>query len=228
MNQERGDHGIRVRLHESTRADDSAAGTVDSSLFPEWPHRSGHDVRSKLSRRENATFHRAWLAELDGRAVGRMVVSSSWWHDRSDPVYVTLNVHRDFQGRGVGTVLWARLAHALAPHPSTEISLMVRDDDARSMDIVHRLGFTKKMTRVYCFPSTLSKENVERLNTSVKDIPSCLLLAFMRRKSQGTRPPWTADSSWRQGFIALKAKPSIIWPWGSGPTAPLSPRSATI
>ena len=140
---------LAVRLLEANSVDDALAGQIDTALFPEWPGQDAIDVRRKLAHRERAEFHRALLAEYNGITVGRLVISSSWWHDRCDPIYLTLNVHPDYQGRGVGQLLWTRVAHELRTHPASNVSVMVRDDDTRSLEIVRQNGFIKTMSFIY-------------------------------------------------------------------------------
>jgi ribosomal-protein-alanine N-acetyltransferase len=139
-----------ARLRAMTRADLADVLDLENKLFPEdaWsPEMFGNELRHSSDSR------RYVVASSDGFPLagyaGLMFVPGATQAD-----VLTIAVHPDCWGQGIGSLLLAALIDAARERGCAEVFLEVREDNLRARGLYTRRGFTEiGIRRGYYQPS---------------------------------------------------------------------------
>jgi GNAT superfamily N-acetyltransferase len=97
-------------------------------------------VRQAIADPAKATY---WLAELDGRVVGQLMLTLEWsdWRNGWFWWIQSVYVHPDWRGRGVFTRLYRCVEEQAAARPDVcGLRLYMEHDNARARRTYERLG----------------------------------------------------------------------------------------
>jgi ribosomal protein S18 acetylase RimI-like enzyme len=109
---------------------------------------------------------RYFLAEIDGRVAGQMMLTLEWSDWRSGFFWwiQSVYVHPDFRRRGVLRSLYLHVRRLAESDPNVcGLRLYVHHDNAHAMNTYRRLGMTETQYLVFekCFESRASAEHAE-------------------------------------------------------------------
>jgi ribosomal-protein-alanine N-acetyltransferase len=96
-----------------------------------WPERS---FRFELTANPAS---RCWVADLDGKIVGMIVV----WLIQEEAHVATLATHPDFRRRGIATKLLAHALRQLIDEGARSSFLEVRESNFSAQDMYHKFGY---------------------------------------------------------------------------------------
>lgn len=103
----------------------------------QWKHWDrSHDPKCKQQR---------YVLELDSRPVAFGGYSQSNWSYDSHKFYLSVHVHPDYWGRGLGSGLFAHVLNALQPHDPSLFTAATREDRPESISFLEQRGFKKVM-----------------------------------------------------------------------------------
>ena len=119
-------------------------GVIDldqKSFSLPWPERS---FRYELTANPAS---RCWVAELDGRIVGMIVV----WLILDEAHVATIATHPDFRRQGIGTQLLAHALRHLMDEGARSSFLEVRESNTGAQDMYRKFGYeaTGRRPRYY-------------------------------------------------------------------------------
>lgn len=117
---------------------------LHNAVWPEFPT-SEADLREEDRMRSEGYFHERWLAERGGRVVGWATVQHSEFLFDPDRYYVSLNVHPELQGRGIGAELYARVMRTLRERGGKEAMAQACENRPRAVRFLEDRGFVAKM-----------------------------------------------------------------------------------
>lgn len=105
----------------------------------------GSDDTAETLKDEDTGTHafERWVAEVDGQVVG----SASWFQlpSRLHPqkFWMDGSVHPDYQRRGIGSALFARVMEAIAPKNPISLRTFSREDYAATRRFLEKQGFVE-------------------------------------------------------------------------------------
>jgi ribosomal-protein-alanine N-acetyltransferase len=109
-----------------------AAHEIDASSFTlPWPERSLHFEVS------NNPAARCWIAELEGRLVGMLVL----WVIVDEAHIATLATHPDFRQQGVAKKLLSEALNSAYYEGARSVFLEVRAGNKAAQEMYHKFGF---------------------------------------------------------------------------------------
>jgi RimJ/RimL family protein N-acetyltransferase len=142
--------GARVGVRPIAAEDRDAFSTWFGRLSDESRRRRFLGPKPRLSAREltyltelDHVSHTALVAidERDGRLIGEARYATAEPHGRKADIAVT--VADDWQGRGVGSRLAARLVRAARANGITHLTALTLWENRAAMSLVERLGFLR-------------------------------------------------------------------------------------
>jgi len=123
---------MNVRLRKMTVQDISAVLDLDRKSFSlPWPERS---FRFELA--ENPAS-RCWVAELDGKIVGMIVV----WLIVDEAHVATLATHPDYRRQGIGKRLLAYALRHMIQDGARSSFLEVRESNLAAQEMYRKFGY---------------------------------------------------------------------------------------
>lgn len=123
---------MNVHLRKMTVEDVPAVVELDQKSFSlPWPERS---FRFELT--ENPASH-CWVAELDGKVVGMIVV----WLIVEEAHVATLAIHPDHRRQGIGQRLLAHALRQLLTDGARSSFLEVRESNFAAQEMYRKFGY---------------------------------------------------------------------------------------
>ena len=111
-----------------------------NSLFPGNPSTLADVQRQDETRRADLVHHR-FIAEVDGQATGQGLYTQQEWMYHPQKFFVSAQVGREWQGRGLGKLIWARLEEEVRSLDAIKLFASVREDEARALRFLTERGF---------------------------------------------------------------------------------------
>lgn len=109
---------------------------------------------------EDPSKGRYWVAELDGRIVGQLLITYEWSDWRNGTFWWIQSVYIDpaFRGRGVFRALYEHVARQAREEPDVcGLRLYVEQDNWRAQSAYERLGMRPAPYRIYEVDFVLSR-----------------------------------------------------------------------
>ncbi|WP_027882478.1 GNAT family N-acetyltransferase [Meiothermus rufus] len=134
---------FKVNLRPFAETDYPAIAQLLNAAWPD-------EVHSEARLREN-DLHAPeirwgrFVAEVDQRivGVGEYTQHEGMYHPQKFALGIT--VHPEFRGQGIGKALYQRVMEALAPYDPISLLCSTREDQARALVWLKKLGFVEKM-----------------------------------------------------------------------------------
>ena len=137
---------VTMRPFDETDADYRAVVDIFNAIWPEYPMSVSQLKHWDTCRNPKYKYTRI-LGELDGRAVASCVFGESQWTHVPGKYFVGVNVHPDFQRRGIGTQLYDHIVSVIAgyePKPEA-LTSDTREDKPAYVRFLTKRGFVQKM-----------------------------------------------------------------------------------
>jgi GNAT superfamily N-acetyltransferase len=135
---------LQLRPFTPTDADYEAVVAVRNAALPDYRD-TPDDWRHWDEFRPDFCKWERWIAEIDGVVVasGGFYHISGMFHPQK--FWIDGFVHPDYQGRGVGQALYARLIERLAPFNPIALRTEAREDHAAANHILRKQGYEEEM-----------------------------------------------------------------------------------
>ncbi|MFN8608722.1 MAG: GNAT family N-acetyltransferase [Vulcanimicrobiota bacterium] len=113
------------------------------ALRPEELH--SQDFRTKIAALSENNRARYLVIEVKGFLAGYAILEPHPWTALQHVAFLTIAVHQDFQGRGLGRILMQDLIEWARAHPHIEkLELQVRSANQRAIKLYESLGFAEE------------------------------------------------------------------------------------
>ena len=123
---------MKLTIRKMTLEDVPSVIDLDQKSFSlPWPERS---FRFELSANPAS---RCWVAELDGKIVGMIVV----WLIIDEAHVATLATHPDFRRRGIGTKLLSHALRLMMDEGALSSFLEVRENNFSAQEMYRKIGY---------------------------------------------------------------------------------------
>jgi [ribosomal protein S18]-alanine N-acetyltransferase len=123
---------MKLTIRKMTSEDVPSVIDLDQKSFSlPWPERS---FRFELTANPAS---RCWVAELEGKIVGMIVV----WLIVDEAHVATLATHPDFRRRGIGTKLLSHALQHLIDEGARSSFLEVRESNISAQEMYHKFGY---------------------------------------------------------------------------------------
>jgi mycothiol synthase len=148
-----------VRLFNE--ADTQAIVPIWNILNPDWPT-SVEEVLDDYRKHDPKYLRQNYVAESDGRVIGVSEYDQSVSSYHPQKFLLTLYVHTDFHGQGVGKALYEKVLENLQIHEPISLRVQVRESSSRALRFFAERGFVE----------------TKRDWVSVLDVASCDLSSY--------------------------------------------------
>ncbi|MDX1934601.1 MAG: GNAT family N-acetyltransferase [Capsulimonadales bacterium] len=115
---------------------------IGNAALPEYA-RTVEEVRAWDAQQDPKCLSLRWLAEFDGRTVGRGSLYQFPWTYHPRKFYADLTVIPEFQGVGVGTTLFRTIHDELMARDPLSVRCKVREDWTRGFRFAQDRGFVE-------------------------------------------------------------------------------------
>lgn len=129
-------------IRASTAADLPALVELHNAASPDQPTTLAVQTFKEQSRRPELPFGRL-VAERSGQVCGVTTFSRNGWTAEPDKLGVSVTVHPEHQGQGVGRALYDALLAEMRPHRPIALSGTVREDNAVALHFAASRRFTE-------------------------------------------------------------------------------------
>ena len=136
----------RVEIRDFEPTDYPRMVEISNLLYP--PHRWTEDeARYEDDHFDKKYFHRRWVAEdpKEGEVVAIAELSHMPWSFHPHKFWMDLDVHPDWQRRGVGRRLYDAMAAELREKEAIVVRASARESNGESVRWLERRGFSEKM-----------------------------------------------------------------------------------
>jgi GNAT superfamily N-acetyltransferase len=117
---------------------------LHKAIYPEFPT-SEADLREDDRMLSEGYFRERWMAERDGRIVGWATVQHTEYAFDPDRYSVSINVHPEYEGRGIGSELYSRVLRTLEERGAREAMSQACESRPRALRFLEDRGFVAKM-----------------------------------------------------------------------------------
>ena len=118
-----------------------------SAAEPDWPV-TPELLSSWHAARDPVLYHLELVAEVGGAVVGHLGVGHDDFAFQDDRYWGGLHVHPDFQRRGIGSALHARMLQTLRARRAGEVRTMLSGGQTPGIRFLTRLGYRPTWTRL--------------------------------------------------------------------------------
>ena len=132
------------KIRDFTDADYAGVVAVHNAVYAEWLN-SEADQRHEDATREAKCKWRRFVVEEGGRIIAFGGYSQSAWMYHPRKFFITVNVHPEWQRRGIGSALFAHVMAALAPHAPLSVRNQVNEAYPHGIRFAEKLGFKAGM-----------------------------------------------------------------------------------
>ncbi len=109
-------------------------------LNPDWPT-SVEEVLDDYRKHDSKYLRQNYVAEIDGRVIGVGEYDQSVSSYHPQKFLLTLYVHPDFHGQGIGKALYEKVLENLQPHDPISLRVQVRESSSRALRFFAERGF---------------------------------------------------------------------------------------
>ena len=159
---------MKFNLRPATPDDLPFRLALHNSLFPDNPSTLA-DVQRQDDTRRADLVHRRFIAEVDGQAIGQGVYAQQEWMYHPQKFSVSAQVGREWQGRGLGKLIWTRLEEEVRSLDAIKLFASVREDGARALRFLTERGFAEEQ-RERESAVRLADANLSGLDDAVKRV----------------------------------------------------------
>jgi GNAT superfamily N-acetyltransferase len=129
-----------IRPFEYADAEYRALLAISQAVYPEYVD-TVEEWRHQDETWDPKYLFQRYLALQDGRIVASGLLCEPWWAYKPDKYHLSILVHPDYQGQGIGTQLYDLLMEdVLGRNPKT-ITARTREDKAVAIGFLARRGF---------------------------------------------------------------------------------------
>lgn len=132
-----------------TPADHPPALQINNLNWPDSPATLERRLEAEAKRRADLVFEQH-VVELDGRVVAYGTINHSEWMYHPQKFVVYLQVHPEFQNRGIGGRLYDLLLEKAAPHKPNRLISTVREDRPAAAHFARKRGFVETLRSWEC------------------------------------------------------------------------------
>lgn len=132
--------GFEIRPHEER--DYPSISYVNNAVYREYPQ-TVEEIRYDDEHRDPKLHFERWVAEVDGDVVAAGTGQHFGFMFHPRKFYVSVMVHPEYEGRGVGGALYRRLLERLAPKEPIALRCGVREDMERGLRFARSRGFVE-------------------------------------------------------------------------------------
>lgn len=131
---------MTIRLF--TKADTAAIVPIWNLLNPDWPT-SVEEVLHDYQKHDPKYLRQSYVAEVGGTVIGVGEYSQSVSSYHPQKFMLTLYVHPDFHGQGIGKALYKKVLESLQPHNPISLRIQVRESSTRALRFFAERGFVE-------------------------------------------------------------------------------------
>lgn len=134
----------QVTIRPFAPDDYPAMVALNNALYPDYPS-SAEEVRYNDEHRDPKSHFARFVAEHGDTlvAVGACGHYTGMFHPRK--FFLGVDVHPDWQGRGIGTTLYDHILASLDPFAPLAVSCQTRSDWASALHFVEARGYVERM-----------------------------------------------------------------------------------
>lgn len=145
---------MKILLRDATAADQADIADFNSRLATETegyvldPERINPGIAAGLADQSKARY---WLAEIEGKPVGQIMVTYEWSDWRNGMLWwlQSVYVHEDYRRMGVFSALFRQVESLARKDPGVcGLRLYVEQDNTRAQDVYASLGMRDTSYRV--------------------------------------------------------------------------------
>jgi mycothiol synthase len=135
---------LNIRPFDWSDEDYQSLIDINNVLFPDEL-----DLPELLKHRDNARDQNYMLdrtvAEVDGRPVGTSSFGESMWTPMPNKFWIYIQVHPDFQGRGIGTAIYDQILESLTEREPKILDSWTREDKTGAVRFLAKRGYVRVM-----------------------------------------------------------------------------------
>jgi mycothiol synthase len=131
---------MTIRLFQET--DTEVIVPIWNMLNPDWPT-SVPEVLDDYRKHDPKYLRQNYVAEMDGRVIGVGEYDQSVSSYHPHKFLLTLYVHPDFHGQGIGKALYQKILESLQPHDPISLRVQVRESSTRALRFFAERGFAE-------------------------------------------------------------------------------------
>jgi mycothiol synthase len=135
---------MSLTIRPFTPDDYEVVVSVANAVEPEYPS-SADERRFNDEHREPKCRWQRWIAEWDAQPVGYAEYSQDAAMYHPHKFSVGVNVRPEFEGRGIGTALHARVLAALEPLDALQVRTATREDRPHALRFLQNRGYEESM-----------------------------------------------------------------------------------
>lgn len=135
---------MNLHFRPFTPADHPAALEIGNLNFPAYPQTLESRLEADAKRDPKIAFERH-VAELDGKTVAYATANHHTWMFHPHKFVVYIQVHPQFQSRGIGDQLYRHLLEKIAPHNPIKLLSTVQEDQPAALHFAHKHGFVETL-----------------------------------------------------------------------------------
>jgi len=127
--------------------DYEALAELDRALYPDHAG-SAREIRFNDEHKDPKVTWRRWVWDEDSRIRAQAGFSQEAYAFHPRRFRVWIQVHPDFQRRGIGTALWEHLRRELAPFDPIKLQAETGELHPRGIEFAAKLGFEKELEEI--------------------------------------------------------------------------------
>jgi len=127
---------------EYTDAKYAAVAAVTNAVWPDNPSTVEEWKHNDQTRDPNYMFHRL-VVEAENKIVAVGIYCDPWWSMKPGKYYINMNVHPNYQRRGIGAAFYNHLMDCLAEYNPATIMANTREDQTGALRFLEKRGFKR-------------------------------------------------------------------------------------
>lgn len=135
---------VILREFDDSDADYEAMIALNNAVWPQYP--ATVEQRQHRDRtRDKKYFFARFLVFVDGRAVALCEYFEPWWTEQGGKYYIEMEVHPDFQQRGIGSFLYDFIMDQIMSDDLKLLCSGTREDKEQSVRFLKKRDFEAVM-----------------------------------------------------------------------------------
>ncbi len=138
---------VKNRIHPFEASDYEGLADLERILFPDHAA-SARETRFSDEHRDPKVVWRRWVWREDGRIVARADFTQDAYAYHPQRFWVVVDVHPDFQRRGIGSALWEHLERELAPFDPIKLQTGTAEIHPQGIEFAKKRGFEVEIEEI--------------------------------------------------------------------------------